>query len=701
MEAIKKGFRRIRRRLSKVKDKIPLPERTIILISIIILFNFIAAVVLRLGPIRYGIYLNEYDPFFQYYMADWIVKRGWWGFVEWFSWHYDPNFWYPNGRDVAKTAYPGVAFMGAFIYLLLRSLGLNAPLLYIAAFIPVIFNSLIVVAIYFLGKEIHSRGAGLIASTFLAISPSMLSRSVFGFFDDDNLAILFIIVAIYSFIKGFKYKKWTWGVVAGLSTSYVAMTWGAYIYLINLFAIFIIATVILGIYERWMGITYLITSALFIVTAIIVPRTFNFFRISYALPTLTAIILVIVTEILTIKGIKLDKIKLFSYGLIIIVAFIGLGYILQGLGVIRPISGRFLVTLIPFLKSGDPLIESVGEHQTATWYSFFIDFGALIFFAPIGFYMLMRRGRAEDLFITLFGITAIHGMASLIRLTVLAAPAISLIGGIGASIIYVNLLKKIGEKKPRGRRIARLEIGGTQVAIALLILTLIILLSLVALPYAYSIASQPQSVLSAEAGSYTTDWISAFEWMKNNLPPDSVVASWWDYGYWITVNTGLKSIADNANFNKTQVVLIAKAFMSDEETALKIFKKLDVDYVLVFENFLDVGRGTFIPRAGDFEKSYWMARIGFNYNDSVVNELYMKREPVLRLPSGGTVSRIMPTGRIASNTTLYRLLFNRIPGVRERFVINLNIPPPEHFQLVFASKPNAYVLIYKVNYPEG
>ena len=126
----------------------------------------------------------------------------------------------------------------------------------------------------------------------------------------------------------------------------------------------------------------------------------------------------------------------------------------------------------------------------------------------------------------------------------------------------------------------------------------------------------------------------------------------------------------------------------------------NVTYVLVFENFLDLGRfstglkGYYIPFRGDFEKSVWMARIGYGYTEEQVREYYIKQEEIYGIRWS------LPTGTKASETTLYRLLFNKIPGVRERFPPQINIPPPEHFELVFASKPNGYVLVYKVVYPE-
>ena len=42
----------------------------------------------------------------------------------------------------------------------------------------------------------------------------------------------------------------------------------------------------------------------------------------------------------------------------------------------------------------------------------------------------------------------------------------------------------------------------------------------------------------------TNDWTESMEWIKNNTPKDAVIASWWDYGYWISTLGQRASIAE-------------------------------------------------------------------------------------------------------------------------------------------------------------
>ena len=58
--------------------------------------------------------------------------------------------------------------------------------------------------------------------------------------------------------------------------------------------------------------------------------------------------------------------------------------------------------------------------------------------------------------------------------------------------------------------------------------------------------------------SQTKDWIDALNWMSSNTSSDSVIASWWDYGYWIETLGNRTTLADNANYRIIRTVTMAK-----------------------------------------------------------------------------------------------------------------------------------------------
>jgi len=699
--AVKKKVKSLFRSLGKIISRIPKPNLENLLILIILTVNFVIALSVRLLPLKYGIYLNEFDPYYQYFLASWIVERGWYGFIEWFFSGVDKTMWYPTGRDIPATSYPGVAFVGAFVYLILKSLGINLPLMFVTGLIPPFSAAITTVLLYFIGKELHNKVTGLLASFFFAVAAATVGRTVYGFYDDDSISQIYIALFIYGFIKSLKSDSLRWPILVGLSLSLVCITWGAYTYLVNLFALTTLALMLLGKFNERIRKTYLIGMTMPIITLILLPKTSSFFITSqFAFLPLITYVLIFIYSYLT----KLSKIKIAFSLIIIVLSGLGLSYLLQQMGIIKGIYDKFIMVLNPFVKSGNPWVESVGEHAATTWVQFFINFGILFVFLPLGFFIIAKRAKEHDIFLILMGLTSIHATATVNRLFMLSAQPVVLISSIAFSTILLSYFEAVKSKKEtflERKRIRLLKGLPTSTSAAtLLILFIILFLNLFLIsPNAVTVASNPQSLLSGERGEVVNDWVATFSWMRDNLPEGTVVASWWDYGYWIRVLGGKVNVADNANYNFTQINLIAKALVSPENESIKIFRQLNASYVLVYEQFFNVGE-MWIPIGGDLEKSYWMIRIAFNYDDATVRRLYLNQTQVNI--GFQNIFLSLPTGEKGKQALIYKLIFYKIPGLRERYpqqIEDLKIGAPIYFTLVYHS-PNGYVMIYKINYPD-
>ena len=121
-------------RLMKTVNKL-FSEKMVLLETSIMFMILAIGFLIRIFPLRWGLYLTEFDPWMQYKEFMYIVKNGWIGFIKFFSWH-DTTSWYPFGRNVGKTAFPGLPFFAAFIYHSLHGLGIELNPLELAAFIP-------------------------------------------------------------------------------------------------------------------------------------------------------------------------------------------------------------------------------------------------------------------------------------------------------------------------------------------------------------------------------------------------------------------------------------------------------------------------------------------------------------------------------------------------------------------------------------
>lgn len=119
-------------------------------------------------------------------------------------------------------------------------------------------------------------------------------------------------------------------------------------------------------------------------------------------------------------------------------------------GYISPWTGRFYSLLDPtYAKDHIPIIASVSEHQPTAWSSFMFDFHILLFLFPAGLYFCFKRLSDATIFIVMYGLTSMYFAGVMVRLILVAAPAVCLISAIAASATIKNLTTLIRTKSKR------------------------------------------------------------------------------------------------------------------------------------------------------------------------------------------------------------------------------------------------------------
>jgi dolichyl-diphosphooligosaccharide--protein glycosyltransferase len=92
-------------------------------------------------------------------------------------------------------------------------------------------------------------------------------------------------------------------------------------------------------------------------------------------------------------------------------------------------------------------------------------------------------------------------------------------------------------------------------------------------------------------------------WLKNNTSEDAIIASWWDYGYWITTLSDRTTIVDNATVSDFQIKKMAYSLITNPNNSWHILSSdyssdissyLGDEQVLAFEGTL----------SKDFEDNY-------------------------------------------------------------------------------------------------
>jgi len=684
-------------KMKKLLTTFKRPPQGALLIIISLTFTFITALSLRLLPWLYGYdVLTEFDPYFQYWMTKYVVERGWKGFIDWFSWSLDPRFWYPYGRDVAISAFPGVAFTGAFLYFIASALGFNTHLMLFCALVPPFMGALTTFAIYFLGREVESKEVGLYAALFLAVNVAYLQRTVFGFYDDESVGILAMVCSLTFYVRALRRGSWINATLAGAFLAYMASSWGAYLYLFAILVLHAVVTVLLRQYSSKLLIVYSTTIGVFMMLASQIPKIgLNLPFSGIGIAAIVALVLLMISEV----GERMGKKELAYLASIVLLIAIGILITVSvEFSKFLGLTARYLSVLNPFIRRTLPIVESVAEHRATVWTSMTGEYLALPLFALFGLYILIkRRGDVIASLLCVLFLASLYAAGSMSRLTLLLVPMLCLLGAIGLKHLITPFLELMFKPIPVKRRV---KLGlGRNYGVATLTLILLLLVPTVSMPYALKAANTPPilATSSLPLARPAPDWLSALSWMRENLH-NAVVATWWDYGYWVAVVGNCNSTCDNSTTNTTQIVQIARAFLSNESVALKIYRQLGVTHVAVFGWFVRVGEGLYVSYGyDDVSKSYWMAKIGGLNPDDYIGEW-------------GPI--VLPKGPKAEEAVLFRMLYTSDPEVgRALYIRDVEVTergvmvkefftpkPLEHFKLVYASEPNRYVLIYEVVY---
>ena len=146
-----------------------------------------------------------------------MVKHGFYDFLNWF----DERAWYPLGRIVGGTVYPGLMITSGSIHYMLDSLNIPTNIRDVCVFLAPIFSGLTAIATYLLTKELWSQGAGLFAAGFICIVPGYISRSVAGSYDNEGIAIFALMFTYWLWIKSVKTGSVYWAAWTALSYFYM------------------------------------------------------------------------------------------------------------------------------------------------------------------------------------------------------------------------------------------------------------------------------------------------------------------------------------------------------------------------------------------------------------------------------------------------------------------------------------------------
>mmetsp|Transcript_27009 Transcript_27009/g.62376 ORF Transcript_27009/g.62376 Transcript_27009/m.62376 type:complete len:866 (-) Transcript_27009:74-2671(-) len=658
----------------------------------LLLFFCLTAYRIRMKSVTdYGYIIHEFDPWFNYRATEYLAAAGAERFFKW----YDYMSWYPIGRPVGTTIYPGMQFVSVWIWQLLQRIpGMSVKLPGIipaivpqealpayggeielgpmslndvCVVVPAWFGAIATFLTFLLAAEMsRSTNAALVAAGIMSIIPAHIMRSMAGEFDNEAVAVAAFCAVLWLWTLSLRSPRmWPVGVLTGVAYFAAAATWGGYIFLNNLIALHAALLVFLGKYNSALHRAYSLQWLIGTVLAMQIPVIgMAPLRSVEQLPSLLGFVGLQIMEACDLyrsrrsQTLK-DSMVYFWFRIRVFVA-LGVAVILGGtvlmqLGFFMPLGARIRGLFLETTRTGNPLVDSVAEHQPSNEQAYDSFLGSARYLALVGILLCWHQDTPAKFLASVYAVVAYHYSLKMARLMIICGPIVSILAGYAPGMALdwcvEQFLRLLWVKRPKrcsstlplrtggmgsfwrllssnlaplasplqniqaGREQFAEAFVGTETALRVALAMSIILFGAMmsvgpvlrfhrhCLLMSDHMAS-PQLVFKTELrdGSevFVDDYLRGYEWLKDNTPEDARVMAWWDYGYQITGVSNRTSIADGNTWNHEHIATLGKIMTSSEKKAHNAMRHL-ADYALVWAG----GAG-----GDDMAKSPHLARIG-------------------------------------------------------------------------------------------
>jgi len=631
----------------------------------ILVLAFSVSFLIRSQPAEYGFELNEFDPFFNFRATEYIVENG---FSEYFEWNDDKSWVSKGGRDVSATSQVMLHSTAAISY---QIFGGNSSLYDFTILFPAVIGSLTVVIIFALVRLFAGTVSGLFASLLFAVSLPIIIRGSIGWFKSEPLGIFYGLLGLYLFLSAInsKNKKITilkiisGGIIMGFGMS----SWGGNQFFIIPLGLFILALPFVRKDHKFLLWSIPLFVLVFILTSSTFERpgpsfVYSLGGISLIIPTIFLISSIFIQKISKDK----NKIRNSLFLLIFIIVIGSFLVIINEESNVLPLpSYRYLNALNPFLTTTDPLVDSVAEHATPTIKQSFLFNSILMIFSGLGIWLILSKKSLQSeliikndmkIFALIIGITGVYVSSSFIRLELFASLSLIILASIALSILTKEIFKiNLSKKKSFSLKISYV----------LLIFTLFVIPLVVPENSNWITAVDiPPTILTGGTNHpISNDWLDALEWIKLNTPENSVVVSWWDYGYWIQTLAERATMADNSTIHTSEIQEIARMLLGTPDNSWNSLQKMNADYVVVFvaAERIDATYANqqlfYLAHGGDESKAPWFVRIAefpeqkyFEIDSFTGNDYFWNETLLGKLLPFNTVTYYHPELQMESQT---------------------------------------------------
>ena len=407
---------------------------------------------IRLFAVReYGRIIHEFDPWFNFRATQYLADNGWKKFSTWF----DYMSWYPLGRPVGTTIYPGMQVTAVSIYNTLKALGSSYAMSLndVCVFFPAWFGAVATMLVAFLTAECSgSANSAVIAALVMSVVPAHTMRSVAGGYDNESLAVTAMCLTFFVWCRSLRNERSWWiGALAGLAYVYMVAAWGGYTFVLNMVGLHAATLVLLGQYSTSLHRAYSLFWIIGTLGAIQFPvvglaPVKSLEQLGPAFVFLGMQVLAFGERLVKSRGAggaEAWRIRVNVYAGAAVAACVAIAA-LAPTGYFGPLSVRVKGLFKMHTRTGNPLVDSVAEHQPGTPDAYWRYLHYSYYVAPLGFVVssahYVKTRDASALFLPLYAVTAYYFANRMVRLIIFLGPIASSLTGVGAGYLLDDLI---------------------------------------------------------------------------------------------------------------------------------------------------------------------------------------------------------------------------------------------------------------------
>jgi oligosaccharyl transferase (archaeosortase A-associated) len=556
---------------------------------------------------------------------------------------FDPYSIYPGGSALStQTFWPYLISGVAWLF------GFGSPSQHtvdmVGVYFPAILGVLTIIPVYFIGKTLFNRWAGVIAAGLVTIFPSeFLGRSILGFTDYHVAEVLFTTVTMLFLILAVKtgtekqltfgslwHKQWStvtkpliYSLIAGIFLGIYFLIWsGALLFVFIIFAYLVIQFIIDHLKSRSTEYLCFVSTITFIVALLmflLVSRD-RMVLASLAIAIIIPIAMAVLSYFMAKRNVK---------PIIYPAAIIGLGVV--SLVVFRIVApSLYYATIRPLGIFNWPIGTTVLEMQplllpngsftwTVAWGNFTTSFFLTFISLGILVYLVIKRGETEKTMFLVWSLIMLAATLSMRRFAYYFVVNVALLAGyLSWLILQLTGFKEPSvapddmpvetkrRPKPKRREGSR---AGRQVFMALGAIAVFFLVF-------FPNIGEAVDTASAVPFAPSNAWCESLSWLKDNTPepfgnpdyyyelykeppsgesytnPETAygVTAWWDYGYWITrIGRRIPTTNPGTSARGEQFFFTAQ----DETSANKILDQWGSKYVIIDHDISTIMGGKF------------------------------------------------------------------------------------------------------------